>query len=558
MHHYMDSVYSAAIYLRLSKEDGDFSSSSGKTESNSIANQRKLIQDYVKHHPEITAVAEFCDDGFTGANFNRPDFQRMIEAVRAGKINCILVKDLSRFGRDYIESGRYIEKIFPALGVRFIAINDYYDSAEKEQAGSEIILPFKNLINDSYSRDISIKVRSNLDIKRRNGEFVGTHVIYGYMRDPDNKNKLVIDQEAAGVVERIFSMKIDGSSPAQIAAQLNKEGVLSPSAYKQQRGDRHRSSFQKCAKAPWSTVAIYRILKQEMYTGTLVQGKTTSPNHKVKRRITRDPSEWIRIANAHEAVVPAATFDLVQRLMSEDTRSSSGESKVNLFSGKVFCAECKGNMARHDELYGSKHYVYLNCVAHARNRLNCPAMPIREEVVYHAVLAVIQAQVAMALELDQALEQLDGASWERRELDRIQRQITAQENIISHTEQMKVTIYEDFKQEFISLEEYGILKADCDKKIAGARETIAELNGSRNKVSSGLTGQQTWISQFRKYRNIQKLNRRIVVYFIDRIEIDRNKQIHITLNNTDQFRAIREFLEEQGTGHREIPEKEVG
>ena len=162
----IDKIYYAAIYLRLSKEDGDLSSGE-KKESNSIANQRKLIEDYLSRNPEITLVQEFCDDGYTGANFDRPDFQRMMEQVKTGKINCIIVKDLSRFGRDYIDSGRYIEKIFPSLGIRFIAINDNYDSAQSQQAGNEIILPFKNLINDSYSRDISIKIRSNLETKRR-------------------------------------------------------------------------------------------------------------------------------------------------------------------------------------------------------------------------------------------------------------------------------------------------------------------------------------------------------------------------------------------------------
>lgn len=194
-------------------------SSGEKKESNSIANQRKLIEDYLSRNPEITLVQEFCDDGYTGANFDRPDFQRMMEQVKTGKINCIIVKDLSRFGRDYIDSGRYIEKIFPSLGIRFIAINDNYDSAQSQQVGNEIILPFKNLINDSYSRDISIKIRSNLETKRRNGEFVGSHVVYGYRRSDDDKNKLVIDQTVAPVIQSIFSMKMDGFSPAQIGRQ---------------------------------------------------------------------------------------------------------------------------------------------------------------------------------------------------------------------------------------------------------------------------------------------------------------------------------------------------
>ena len=277
----IDKTYYAAIYLRLSKEDGD-TSSGEKKESNSIANQRKLIEDYLKKHPEITFVQEFCDDGYTGANFDRPDFQRMMEQVKQRKINCIIVKDLSRFGRDYIDSGKYIEKIFPSLGIRFIAINDNYDSAQSHQAGNEIILPFKNLINDSYSRDISIKIRSNLDIKRRNGEFVGTHVVYGYRRSDEDKNKLVIDQAVAPIVQSIFRMKLDGFSPAQIADKLNKDGIPSPYEYKRLNGDKFHTGFKKQVHTEWSPVAVYRILKNEMYTGTLVQGKTTTPNHKIK------------------------------------------------------------------------------------------------------------------------------------------------------------------------------------------------------------------------------------------------------------------------------------
>ena len=557
MLNYLDKTYAAAIYLRLSKEDGDLSSASRKTESNSIANQRKLIQDYVKHHPEIASTVEFCDDGFTGANFNRPDFQRMIQEVRQQKINCIIVKDLSRFGRDYIESGRYIEKIFPALGVRFIAINDNYDSAEKEQVGNEIILPFKNLINDSYSRDISIKVRSNLDIKRRNGEFVGTHVVYGYMRSPENKNQLVIDKEAAAVVERIYRMKIDGYSPAHIADQLNEEGIPSPSEYKRLKGDRYKSVFQKSAHPLWSAVAIYRILREEMYTGTLVQGKSSSPNHKVKNRTTKDPSQWIRVPNAHDAIIPPVTFDLVQKLMKENTRSSEGEKQVNLFSGKVICADCHSPIVRSDMVYGYKHYIYLICSGHLKNPKTCCIHTVLEQTVYDTVLAVIQSQVALALELEKALKELGGVSWERREMERIARQILRQEEAIEYAKKMKANIYEDFKQEFITLEEYNILKADSDQKIADAKAAIAALNGSRNKVSSGLTGQQSWISQFKKYKNIKKLTRRVVVYFIDHIEINKDLQIHVFLNNADQFQAIQEFLQEQQGEHTK-QKKEVG
>ena len=540
----IDKTYYAAIYLRLSKEDGD-TSSGEKKESNSIANQRKLIEDYLNKHPEITLVQEFCDDGYTGANFDRPDFQRMMEQVKQRKINCIIVKDLSRFGRDYIDSGKYIEKIFPSLGIRFIAINDNYDSAQSQQAGNEIILPFKNLINDSYSRDISIKIRSNLDIKRRNGEFVGSHVVYGYRRSEEDKNKLVIDQTVAPIIQSIFAMKLDGFSPAQIADKLNNDGVPSPYEYKRLSGSKYQSGFKKQVQTDWGAKAIYRILKNEMYTGTLVQGKTTSPNHKIKTRTTKDESDWMRTENAHDAIIPPALFDTVQRIMLEDTRSPSGDDSVHLFSGKVFCADCQNTMVRKRTRSAGKEYVYFVCNTNKQDKKSCDSHSIKEQAVCDAALAVIQAQVALALDLEAALSQLNGISWEHREMERINAKIVRQEEIIEHNKQMKAHLYEDFKSEMITREEYDIFKAEFDKGIQEAKDAIARLAGNKNQISSGLTEQQSWLAQFREYENIQELNRRVVVHFIDRIEITDDKQVHVFLNNADQFQAIIEFLEEE-------------
>ena len=540
----MDKTYYAAIYLRLSKEDGD-TSSGEKKESNSIANQRKLIEDYLNKHPEITLVQEFCDDGYTGANFDRPDFQKMMEQVKKGKINCVIVKDLSRFGRDYIDSGKYIEKIFPTLGIRFIAINDNYDSAQSQQAGNEIILPFKNLINDSYSRDISIKIRSNLDIKRRNGEFVGSHVVYGYRRSDEDKNKLVIDQNAAPVVQSIFSMKMDGFSPAQIADKLNRDGVPSPYEYKRLCGSKYKTGFKKQVQTDWGPVAVYRILKNEMYTGTLVQGKTSTPNHKIKSRTMKEESDWMRTENAHDAIITPALFDTIQKLMLEDTRSPSGDDSVHLFSGKVFCADCQSTMTRKRTRSAGKEYVYFICNSNKVDRQVCTSHSIKEQVVYDAALAVIQAQVALALDLEAALSQLNGISWERREMERIDAKIARQEELMEHNKQMKVHLYEDFKSEMLSREEYNIFKAEFDKGIQDAKDAIARLVGNKNQIRSGLTQQQSWLTQFREYENIQELNRRVVVNFIERIEITEDKQVHVVLNNADQFQTIVEFLEEE-------------
>lgn len=285
----------------------------------------------------------------------------MMDSVKSGEVDGIVVKDLSRFGREYIDTGMYIQKLFPLLGVRFIAINDHYDNAQPGMMENELVLPFKNLMNDSYCRDISIKVRTNLDVKRRNGEFVGSRVIFGYVRSPDNKNQLIIDPPAAKVVQDIFAWKIEGLSAAQIADKLNKSGVLSPIEYKKAHGSKQRTIFQTHDQAKWSSVAIYRILSNEMYTGTLVQGKTTTPNHKVKKTITKSKSEWTKIENAHEAIISHSQFDLIQKILSEDTRSPVGKRGVQPFSGIIYCADCNSAMVRRVTKHGDSEYAYFIC-----------------------------------------------------------------------------------------------------------------------------------------------------------------------------------------------------
>lgn len=254
-------IYHAAIYLRLSREDGDVAEGS-KLVSNSISNQKALIMDFLKSHTEIKVHSVYADDGYSGVNFDRPDFQRMLEDIRKGTINCVIVKDLSRFGRNYIEAGRYIEKIFPMLGVRFIAITDNYDSmAAAGGYGSDMVVPFKNLINDAYCRDISIKIRSHLEMKRKKGEYIGAFAVYGYLKDERNKNQLIIDEYAAGVVRDIFAMKLCGLNQQTIADRLNNDGILSPMEYKKSIGINLETTFKKGTQAKWSYNAVLRILK---------------------------------------------------------------------------------------------------------------------------------------------------------------------------------------------------------------------------------------------------------------------------------------------------------
>lgn len=274
-------IWNATLYLRLSRDDGD------KEESNSIIGQRELLRNFIRTRPELREYAVRIDDGFTGSNFERPSFKKMLEDVKAGRTNCIIVKDLSRFGRNYLDAGEYIEKIFPFLGVRFIAVNDNYDSFGGKNASDELIIPFKNLINEAYCRDISVKVRTQLEVKRKSGQYIGAFAVYGYLKDDADKNHLIVDEYAADIVRDIFSWKLEGMSPQDIAARLNRNGVLSPMEYKKSLGMKFATSFKANPQALWSANAVLRILKNPVYTGVLIQGKETTPSYKVRKRVTK-------------------------------------------------------------------------------------------------------------------------------------------------------------------------------------------------------------------------------------------------------------------------------
>ena len=332
MYQNINKIYHAAIYVRLSKEDGDISSSA-KLESNSISNQKALILDFLKDKKDIEVVSVRVDDGYSGSNFERPAFQAMLEDIRRGIVDCVVVKDLSRFGREYIDSGKYIERLFPALGVRFIAINDNYDSLKGKNQADEIIIPFKNLINDAYCRDISIKIRSNLEIKREKGECVTPFVAFGYRKTKTDKHKLEIDPSAGSVVQDIFKMKLRGMSQDAIANRLNELGILSPFEYKISSGSHYETGFRQKEQALWSSVTVRRILENEVYIGNLVQGKRTTPNHKVKQTYVKPEDDWIRIEKNHEPLVSDRDFEIVQRLLGMDTRTSPYQKQVYLLSG---------------------------------------------------------------------------------------------------------------------------------------------------------------------------------------------------------------------------------
>lgn len=537
-----EKTYRAAIYLRLSQEDGDISVSD-KNESNSISTQRDLIHAYLRKQPDMECAAEFCDDGYTGTNFDRPGFLDMMKAVKEGRVDCILVKDLSRFGRDYIESGKYIQKIFPALGVRFVAVNDGYDSADTENKSNDFVLPFKNLINDSYCRDISVKSRTNLEVKRRNGEFVSNFAVFGYMRSPDDRHRLAVDEEAAAIVRSIFSRKQEGWNAQQIADHLNECGIPSPMEYKKKCGRNFHTGFKTGTTARWAAAAVLRILKNPVYMGVLEQGKTTTPNYKVKTRIAKDKSGWARVENAHEAIIPPDQFELVQAILKMDTCRAENREEIYPFSGVIYCADCQSAMLHRTATSGGRKYQYYVCSGNKRDKNSCTTHNIRCSLVEEAVLATVRAHISIAVDINDAMSRVDALDWERRELRWIDGQISARELDVQKFSRMKMELYEDLKGGLISREEYHDFRENYNTRIEAVRQQISDLVSRRRAVEGGMTGAQRWFAQFCRYGNIERLSRPVIVSLIERVEINDRKDIHVKFRHADRFAAALEYLE---------------
>ena len=520
-------IWNATLYLRLSRDDGD------KEESNSITGQRELLRDYISQRPELREYAVRIDDGFSGSTFDRPSFQKMIEDVKAGRTDCIIVKDLSRFGRNYLDAGEYIEKIFPFLGVRFIAVNDNYDSLGDKKASDDLIIPFKNLINEAYCRDISVKIRSQLEIKRKNGQFLGSFAAFGYLKDEQDKNKLVVDQYAADIVRDIFKWKLEGVSPQDIADALNRLGVLSPMEYKRSLGMKFTTSFKTNAKAVWSAGTVIRILKNPIYTGVLVQGKETTPSYKVHKRIIKDESEWTVIEDSHEAIISKIDFDSVQKVLKCDTRRSPGGKAVGLFSGMIFCGDCGASMVRKTVHAGEKKYVYYVCSAHKQDK-SCSPHRMRDVALEEIVLDSVKQHIREVIDMSELLTITDTAPLRTAQAQKVQRQLDKKHEEYEKLQKLLMSLYENLTEGIIDREEYTRLKASFTARADEAEKQMDALRENLKEIQNHGT-ENAWMNEFTKRQGLTALDRAVVVALIDKILIHSNDVVEIIYRWQDEF-----------------------
>lgn len=530
-------LYQADLYIRLSKEDGD------KAESNSISNQRDLIYSFLKDKDDIQVYEEKVDDGYSGVGFDRPAFTSMLEDVKQGKINCIIVKDLSRFGRNYIEAGRYIQQIFPLMGVRFIAINDHFDSEHMDSQTNNIILPFKNLMNDSYSRDISVKVRSQIEVRQKRGDYIGSFPVYGYFRDKERKGKLVIDSAAAEVVRDIFDMRIKGYNNRRIAEYLNEHGIPSPMEYKMLLHWRYTTSFKLKPRAKWSPMAVERVLKNEVYTGVMVQGKEKTLNYKVKKRIKVDKDEWIRVEDTHEAIIAREDFDIVQKLMLRDTRTAPDGKKLYLFSGVLRCGGCGGNMVRKKIKSAGGEYCYYICSNNKNDKSVCSSHRIREDFLSKAVLEMLRTHLSLISTIDEVQEIIAKLPLQEKEVQKRCRQLEERRNELARYQKLKISVYEDYKEALLTKKEYLEMKEDYEVSCTRLEEAIETLEREVSLLVKENGLHSPWIERLKGSGNISELDRGLLAMTVDEIIVMDSEHIKVHFKYRDEFEIVLQVLE---------------
>ncbi len=460
------------------------------------------------------------------------------------QINCILVKDLSRFGRNYIEVGRYLERIFPVMRVRLIAVTDNYDSQSAWKTSDSIMVPMRNLLNDAYCRDISVKIKSQLAVKRKRGDFVGSFATYGYRKDPTNHSKLIVDELAAENVQSIFRWKISGMSNQGIADRLNAKKVPSPAARKLQSGAKLSLHFRKSDEPPWSAKAVDRILHNEVYIGKLVQGKTRRLDYRSKKKMNVPMRDWVIVDNTHEAIIPAEQFELVRWILETETRRPNDAETVALFAGFLYCGDCGSRLVRRSASYKGKRYIYYQCSGSKQNKGSCTSHNLRDEKLYNIVRNALQMQIQIVMGEAEFVESIRQAQQEPYRVRRIERQIRQLTAEKAHTQGIKEKLYGDYADEILTREDFLNYNELYSKRIEEYDRKITELEAERQNLQTAPNA-YPFLDVYRKYRKLEEITRPMVVELIEKIEVYEGNRVEIMFRFQDEIADLLEELHQK-------------
>ena len=543
---HLTTKWSVGEYNRLSKEDGD------KPESDSIQNQHSINQKHLEYLREqgeqIESVTVYSDDGYAGGNFKRPRYQALIRDIESGKINCIIFKDNSRLGRNYPELGRLMEDYFPQKGVRVISVLNNLDSVKDPRGYCSAIVSFSNIVNDDYIRQLSIKIKCTLTMKRERGEFIGNYAPFGYQKDPADRHRLVVDEEQAEIVRKIFDWYEDGMSASSIAKRLNAMQIMTPGDFKIRDGCKsfitHDQNSSKLHA--WTTTTIATILKNEVYIGNMVQGKHKNVSYRSKKMMLTDESEWTVVEGTHAPIISDEQFAIIHERFARRTRISPGKTHVYPLSGLVSCGACGHRMNR----VVSQGYARYRCMTrtYAPDKCQCPS--IKEEYLEELILQTLQSLIARLVDvkavIDAARKSKTTNSAKNEYMLALNKAMREQERL----QDAQFHLYDDLQSGLIPKAQYLQFQKRYETEIAAQEAKIEHLNQGLLQLKEARQQDDEFVAFFQKYGNIQKLDWDTVNQLIQKVVFHDKQHVDIYFRFADEYEKLCEFakiIQEQNT-----------
>ena len=525
-----------AVYIRLSREDGG-------EESQSVTNQRKILDEYLRDNfvGEYEVVDYYVDDGLTGTDDTRESFMRMIADVEAGRVNCVLVKTLSRAFRNHADQGYYIEEYFVQKNVRFISTGDpRVDTFINPDVIYGLEVPISGLMNDRYAAKISADIRRTFNTKRRNGEFIGGFAPWGYLKDPANKNKLILDPDIALIKKEMWQwIVLEGMSLQGVAKRLNDMGVPNPTAYKRQQGLKYHSANADKTDGLWGGSSVKDQLLNPVNLGHMVQGKQRVVSYKVHTVVKVPESEWFVVENTHEPTFTQEEYDALLRVLRRDTRTPNGERRVHLFSGFMRCFDCGKSLQRAN----AKDRSYYCCRTYKeKSKTACTKHSIRVDRLEEAVLAALKAQIALADNLALTVESIAQTPQVDTKSARIEKLLHDKHREQERTKSLLDGLYMDLKMDIITLEHYKRMQQKFEEQLGQIVAVIDNLHQEQQQLQQGYTVENAALKAFAKHRNLQTLDRAVLIELVDTIHVHEDKQLTVTFRFADELARIVEFV----------------
>lgn len=504
-------------------------------ESNSVVNQKKLIDEYLQDKEDIVIYKDYVDDGYTGTDFERPGYQRMLNDIKNKKINGVIVKDLSRLGRNYIEVGNFIDEIIPKYNLRFISINDNVDSYKNPDIMSSLEIPFKNLMNESYSKDSSKKMRSSLKASKQSGNFIGKIAPYGYIKDPEDTHKLIIDKEAAKVVKRIFTLALKGKSKQEIAEELNNNHILTPSVYLKEKFNIKVSRISK----KWNTRMLDPILQNKTYIGTLVQGKRTRISHKTHNMVRVAEEEWLVCEKRHNFIIDEMIFYQVQDILYNRNAKVNKNGEFHKYTGFVKCPECGNSLYRMTRIKKNQEQPYYYCSTYIKTK-NCNKHYILEKELDKIVIESLNKYLEIMCEIDEKIEDIISMSNVEYNVEIKKMRIIEIDKELEKYQKLINDLAKDYQCDYVSQEDFEEFNQRYLYECNALRLEKESLE--KNKLSFNSL---EWIKKFKKIRKFDEINRSIVDEFIENIFVNNDKRVEVVFRYKEQYEDAIRYLKTQ-------------